>query len=543
MTEARLASQKNPIIIHAAPTTIIEKREPSEILQELVNPAKKPAKKRKRVTKEKKKKKEKKKEKETASLEPPPHKKKRVAEIISRSIKKSAELLQSFELNPEKRFLYNAMVEKHLRHETINAGYCFSTTESMVYFLCLQAAFKKCGTKTNQGHVYALCEPFFKIFNWGLRSKATVSKKYTALLFYADRDFGKYVEKDLREYAAKTFLKERLDVINKCLTIFQGDADLDFCNTIFPKLQLQYFPMYYHPIVYLHGYKYNKLSENKRKNKARTGIKRIAENAEKAYVKMRLFAHNFPTDQQSPHIETQKTEEVDAMSIDTSPLPSSPPPFPISETIVQERIISFFLFFFIICVRPKKYTTHKKKLTALNNTFRELAERLSKCVQNDESTTTTTTKLNGNSPTGIQTSTLGIKNINKIQNLERNGKIDIERPHKVLYDIQKLLKPSSHVLYKRGYHGYKTGEIDFQGQNKFGSVRIGQGNTSKIETKGFPSRRISELRSNSRQQSTMETPRTHVVANNLSNYRRVPANQYMVTTPHKKFQSYPVTMQ
>jgi len=373
LTEARLASHKNPTpkIIIPVPTpvvvaTAVENREPFEILQELVEPAKVSEKKRKREEKKKKKAEQNNKKKEKA-LKKPPHKKKKVVEkkaveIISRSIEKSAELLRSFDLNPDKRFLYNAMIEQHLRHETINAPYCFSPTESMIYFLCVQAAFKKHDEKTKIGHVYPLCKPFFKIFNWGLRTKATVSKKYTALLYYADRDFGKYVEKDLREYAEKTFLKERLDVIDKCITLFQGNSYEDFCDTTFPKLQLQYFPNYYHPNVYLHGYKYSEIGKSKRKNKARAGVLKIADNAEKAYTKMRLFAQNCTMDQ--PRLEDHKVEEeaeadVDAMAIDTSPLvSSSPPPLPVSETIVQERIISYFFF---LCIHAKKkYMTHKK---------------------------------------------------------------------------------------------------------------------------------------------------------------------------------------
>ena len=356
LTEARLASQKNPkIIIPALPTTtpvVVENREPSEILQELVDPVKVPAKKRKRVTNS-----EKKKKKETTSKKQPPLKRKKV-EIISKSIKKSAELLRSFETVPEKRFLYNVMIEQHLRHETINAEYCFSPTESMVYFICMQRAFKQRGSKTNQTNVYTLCEPFFKIFNWEPRSKGTISKKYTALLYYAGRDFGKYTEKHLREYAAKTFLKERLEVINKCITLFQDNNYSNFCNVVFPELQLKYFPVYYHPNVYQHGYKYGKISKNKRKNIARTGVLRIAQNAEKAYAKMRLFAQHCPT---QPRIEKLKPEEeeeeaavTDSMSINTSPMSSSPLPLPVSETIVHERIISNFFIIIIICVHPQK---------------------------------------------------------------------------------------------------------------------------------------------------------------------------------------------
>lgn len=141
-----------------------------------------------------------------------------------------------------------------------------------------------------------------------------------------------------------------------------------------------------------------------------------------------------------------------------------------------------------------------------------------------------------------QKSTLGIESINKIQHLERNGKIDEERPHKIRYNIQEFFNRTPSVLYQRNQNGNKTGKIYLQGQDKFRSVRISQGSAPEIKTKGLSSSRFSELQSNSKQQNPVETPRTHAVVNHFSNHRRVPTNQYMVTTPNKKFQSYPISM-
>ncbi len=144
---------------------------------------------------------------------------------------------------------------------------------------------------------------------------------------------------------------------------------------------------------------------------------------------------------------------------------------------------------------------------------------------------------------GVQKTTLEIKEINRDQNVERNERIVSGGPPGIPNDIQKFFKRTPHFLYKQGYPGSKAGEICLQGYDGFRAVRIGQGNTPKIKTKGFPSSRGSELRSNLRQQNAVGTPRTHVVVDDLSNYRRVQRNQCMVTTPNKKFQGYHVTIQ